>query len=74
MSGAPHFTLKQLHKRRRLIGLTEQFALNEASYTTIRLLQEFEAIQSRDARPWQEWLTLTCTGFTGCKVGLTQRI
>ena len=53
------------------ICLGQQFALTEASYTTIRLMQEFQSIQSRDPRPWQEWLTLTCVGANGCKVSLT---
>jgi len=32
----------------------EQFALTEASYTTVRLMQEFESIESRDSEPWTE--------------------
>lgn len=51
----------------------EQFALTEASYITVRLMQEFDRIESRDAEPWREKLTLTCTGFNGCKVSLTTR-
>ena len=50
---------------------TEQFALTEASYTTIRLMQEFKSIESRDSGPWVEFLTLTCTGLNGAKVALT---
>ncbi|MCJ1477166.1 hypothetical protein MMC13_005837 [Lambiella insularis] len=53
------------------ICLGQQFALTEASYTTIRLIQEFKAVESRDDRPWTEWLTLTCTGRYGAKVSLT---
>lgn len=54
------------------ICLGQQFALTEASYTTIRLMQEFAKIESRDdGRPWTEWLTLTCVGLNGAKVGLT---
>ena len=54
------------------ICLGQQFALTEASYTTIRLMQEFTEIESRDdGRPWTEWLTLTCVGLHGAKVGLT---
>ena len=49
----------------------EQFALMEASYTTIRLMQEFKQIESRDDRPWTEWLTLTCAIRQGTLVGLT---
>ncbi|MCJ1384487.1 hypothetical protein MMC17_007604 [Xylographa soralifera] len=53
------------------ICIGQQFALTEASYTTIRLMQEFKILESRDDRPWTEWLTLTCTGFYGAKVALT---
>jgi len=51
------------------ICLGQQFALTEASYTTVRLMQAFEGIESRDPDPWKESLTLTCTG-THCKVAL----
>jgi hypothetical protein len=34
----------------------EQFALTEASYTTVRLMQEFSSIESRDLEPWTERL------------------
>lgn len=53
------------------ICIGQQFALTEASYTTVRLMQEFKDIESRDPGPWREWLTLTCVGFNGCKVALT---
>lgn len=52
----------------------EQFALTEASYTTVRLMQEFESIESRDSEPWTERLNLSCTGLNGCKVSLTPRL
>ncbi|KAL9584718.1 MAG: hypothetical protein Q9212_001950 [Teloschistes hypoglaucus] len=55
------------------ICIGQQFALTEASYITVRLMQEFDRIESRDAEPWQEKLTLTCTGLNGCKVSLTAR-
>ncbi|KAL8641184.1 MAG: hypothetical protein Q9228_001980 [Teloschistes exilis] len=55
------------------ICIGQQFALTEASYITVRLMQEFDRIESRDAEPWREKLTLTCTGFNGCKVSLTAR-
>lgn len=48
----------------------EQFALTEASYVTVRLVQQFPGIESRDPEPWREKLTLTCTVLGGCKVGL----
>lgn len=53
------------------ICLGQQFALTEASYTTIRLMQEFKGIESRNEKPWQESLTLTCAVHPGTLVGLT---
>ena len=55
------------------ICIGQQYALSEASYTTVRLLQEFKTIESRDDQPWTEWLTLTCTSLNGAKVALTPR-
>jgi cytochrome P450 len=52
----------------------EQFALTEASYTTVRLMQEFGSIESRDSEPWTERLNLSCTGLNGCKVSLTPHL
>lgn len=49
----------------------EQFALTEASYTTIRLMQEFKTLESRDYGPWEELLTLTCASRNGTQVALT---
>ena len=49
----------------------EQFALTEAGYTTVRLMQEFKAIESRDPGPWEESLTLTCASRNGAQVALT---
>ena len=67
---SPSFSITRV-KKRMLILQTEQFALMEASYTTIRLMQEFKQIESRDDRPWTEWLTLTCAIRQGTLVGLT---
>ncbi|KAL6702655.1 hypothetical protein ACN47E_001278 [Coniothyrium glycines] len=53
------------------ICLGQQYALTEASYVTVRLLQEFSQMESRDPGPWQEGLTLTCCSLNGVKVGLT---
>lgn len=50
---------------------TEQFALTEASYTTIRLIQEFSRIESRDDGPWEELLTMTMASRNGTKVMMT---
>jgi hypothetical protein len=56
-----------------LTSSTEQFALTEASYVTVRLMQEFASLESRDPEPWRELFTLTCTGLGGCKVALYPR-
>ncbi|CBX99718.1 similar to cytochrome P450 alkane hydroxylase [Plenodomus lingam JN3] len=53
------------------ICLGQQYALTEASYVTVRMLQEFKAMESRDAEPWIEGLTLTLCSKNGVKVGLT---
>ncbi|KAK3115953.1 hypothetical protein LTR53_004180 [Teratosphaeriaceae sp. CCFEE 6253] len=55
------------------ICLGQQFALTEASYTTVRLCQAFEQIESRDPGPWREALTLTCVNMNGAKLALTPR-
>ncbi|KAK5107247.1 hypothetical protein LTR62_001601 [Meristemomyces frigidus] len=52
------------------ICLGQQFALTEASYTTVRLCQAFSQIESRDDRPWTEGLTLACVNLYGAKVAL----
>lgn len=58
---------------RRRHGLTlfaEQFALTEASYTAIRLIQEFSNIESRDSQPWTESIGATCSNANGTKVAM----
>ena len=52
------------------ICIGQQFALLEASYTTIRLMQHFKRIESTDDRPWKEFLTLTLASGVGCNVAL----
>ena len=52
------------------ICIGQQYALTEASYTTIRLMQEFKGIEARDPRPWMEYITLTCAIYQGTRVGL----
>ena len=54
------------------ICLGQQYALTEASYVTVRLVQEFERLESRDSGPWREGLTLTCCSLNGTKVGLVR--
>lgn len=53
------------------ICLGQQYALTEASYVTVRLVQMFAKMESRDAGPWEESLTLTCCSRNGTKVGFT---
>jgi cytochrome P450 len=53
------------------ICLGQQYALTEASYVTVRMLQEFKTMESRDPGPWEENLTLTLCSANGTKVGLT---
>ncbi len=49
------------------------FALTEASYTIVRLLQEFGGIEDRDGTPWEEALSLTVASAKGVAVALTPR-
>lgn len=49
------------------------FALTEASYTIVRLLQEFGAIEDRDGTPWEEALSLTLASAKGVAVSLAPR-
>ena len=48
----------------------EQFALTEAMYTTVHLLQEFSNIESRDPEPWTEQLGVICSSANGVKVAM----
>jgi cytochrome P450 len=52
------------------ICIGQQFALTEASYVTVRLLQAFKKMESRDDEPWRENIAIVCTSFAGCKLGL----
>jgi cytochrome P450 len=53
------------------ICLGQQYALTEASYVTVRLVQEFSKIESRDPGPWEESVTLTLCSRNGVQVSLT---
>ncbi|KAF2267868.1 cytochrome P450 52A12 [Lojkania enalia] len=51
------------------ICLGQQYALTEASYVTARLVQQFKAVESRDANGiWREGLTLTVCSLNGTKI------
>ncbi|RDW75176.1 putative cytochrome P450 52A12 [Coleophoma cylindrospora] len=55
------------------ICVGQQFALTEASYTIVRILQEFGDIIPRDDNPWREQLSLTLSVADGVKVTLVPR-
>ena len=55
------------------ICVGQQFALTEAGYTIVRLVQSFERIESRDPTPWLENLHLTLSSGNGTKVALFAR-
>uniref|UniRef100_A0A093VGW9 Cytochrome P450 n=1 Tax=Talaromyces marneffei PM1 TaxID=1077442 RepID=A0A093VGW9_TALMA len=50
------------------ICLGQQFALTEASYTIVRILQEFARIENRDGGDWVEKLNVTLSPGNGVKV------
>lgn len=52
------------------ICIGQNFALTEASYVVVRLLQSFRRIEPRDDRPWSEFQTLTLAVGNGVHVGL----
>jgi cytochrome P450 len=53
------------------ICLGQQFALTEAGYTIARIMQEFEAMESRDPNPFVQDLKLTMSSANGAMVGFT---
>ena len=55
------------------ICVGQQFALTEAGYTIVRLLQTFARIESRDPEPWCEGLHLTLSSGNGVKVAMFER-
>ena len=48
------------------VCIGQQFALSEASYLTVRLMQAIESVESRDSEPWTEQLRLVASSFNGC--------
>ncbi|KAI1371140.1 putative N-alkane-inducible cytochrome P450 [Hypoxylon crocopeplum] len=50
--------------------LGQQNALIEASYTIVRLLQQFKQIEARDSLPWTEHLSIGLSNENGCKIAL----
>ena len=51
--------------------LGQQKAFIEASYTLVRLAQNFKRVESRDDRDWAGDQKLTAKNVHGCKVALT---
>jgi len=52
------------------LKIAEQYALKKVSYVIVRLVQQFERVESRDPLQWQERLSLTCFSRNGVKIGL----
>ncbi|CAK4033564.1 n-alkane-inducible cytochrome P450 [Lecanosticta acicola] len=50
--------------------LGQRYALSEASYATVRMMQNFRRIESRDPGPWQEKLNASMSSRNGAKVAL----
>jgi hypothetical protein len=50
--------------------VVEQYALLEASYATIRIIQTFERLENRDGRPWTEKIGLNLSNKNGVLVEL----
>ncbi|KAF2419579.1 cytochrome P450 [Tothia fuscella] len=54
------------------VCIGQQFALIEASYIIVRLLQNYKKITPSDLEPFSETVGLTLASKNGCKVILTQ--
>jgi len=48
----------------------EQFALTEASYVTVRMLQCFDKLEAHDDTPWVEQYSLVMCSKNGVKVSV----
>lgn len=55
------------------ICIGQQFALTEAGYTIVRMVQEFARIESKDSREWVEGLHLTLSSGNPVEVELFPR-
>ena len=51
--------------------VTEQFGFTVALYTTVRIVQAFEILESRDSEPWTENLGVVCFPANGVKVSMS---
>ena len=52
-------------RRADLGALEENYALMEASYAAVRLIQTFSRVEARDDRPWKEHLGLNLSNEHG---------
>ncbi|RAH67142.1 cytochrome P450 [Aspergillus aculeatinus CBS 121060] len=52
------------------ICIGQRYALTEASYVLVRMVQEFRGLESRDPGPWEESRGLTLCSRNGTRVGL----
>lgn len=52
------------------VCIGQQFALTEASYTIVRMLQRFPRIEAREEGEWTEKFMATCKNLLGCKLAL----
>ena len=48
----------------------QQLALTEIGYTTVRLMQKYERIESREDQEWKELLKITMCNRNGVKIAL----
>ena len=55
------------------ICVGQQYALLEASYVTVRIMQHFPRIESRDPGEWKERVAITLSSMVGCKVALFEK-
>jgi cytochrome P450 len=71
MSPEPYTYIPFLVGPRMCLGY--QFAINTASYVTIRLIQRLEGLKAADDRLWREELGLSMTSADGARVSLRFR-
>ncbi|TVY30969.1 Cytochrome P450 monooxygenase [Lachnellula hyalina] len=55
------------------ICVGQQFALTEAAYTIVRMVQQFAGMENRDPTQWVEGLALTLSSGNGVKVAMVPR-
>jgi hypothetical protein len=68
-----NFNIYRNSRRPKLTNSTlENLALTEATYTVVRMAQEFKEIRSQDPGPWIESLGVTCSSSNGAKVVLVR--